>query len=282
MKLTLDHNIVSSFMLWLDHTLLEKGQAYINTTGEFFFDKDQQFANHTSFTSPFRQFVYDRSVNGPIIPSGVYYQGQFLGAQSGAKIDFQNGRVLFTGTAKNLKPLTGAFSYKEFYTYYTTDSEERLLFETKFIPRAKNYQPETGLASNEKIIPAVFVKYDQGTNTPLAFGGMDTTEINIRCIVLVDNPYLLDGACSVLRDTARTSFSLLTPEYHPFDALGDLKSGYYDYNYVNTANFNAQTQLFIKNVYYSKFSEKVNLDTNLKAYGAFMDFEIEMLRYPRA
>ena len=75
----------------------------------------------------------------------------------------------------------------------TNKAEQELLFETKFKIRPKTTQVETGLHPNQSTYPAIYVKNMGGENRPWAFGGMDNTVINTRCIVLSDSAFKLDA-----------------------------------------------------------------------------------------
>ena len=41
MKPQYQHDLMTSFMLWFDHTLIEKGEAYSNKTGQLYYMEDQ-------------------------------------------------------------------------------------------------------------------------------------------------------------------------------------------------------------------------------------------------
>ena len=56
-----DNIVMSSFMLWFDHTLLDKGKAFTNTSS-FFYDVDSLYNGYNTYGSPFRQFVADESI----------------------------------------------------------------------------------------------------------------------------------------------------------------------------------------------------------------------------
>jgi len=72
MKEQFVHTLTNSFMLWFDHFLLEKGEAYSNQTGTFYHTPDGFLDdNYTPFSSPYKQFVNDSSIAGAIIKTGI-------------------------------------------------------------------------------------------------------------------------------------------------------------------------------------------------------------------
>ena len=48
MKAQFDNQVLSSFLLWFDHTLLNVGEAYHNTTGQFY-NVSQEFAGYQTY-----------------------------------------------------------------------------------------------------------------------------------------------------------------------------------------------------------------------------------------
>jgi len=63
MKPQFDNQIMSSFLLWFDNKLLSKGEAYQNTTGEFYSVSDE-FYGYDTYASSYSQLVSDVSVSG--------------------------------------------------------------------------------------------------------------------------------------------------------------------------------------------------------------------------
>ena len=67
MKSQFDNQVVSSFMLWFDHTLLKEGEAYTNTTG-LFYDMEDEIYGYFTYALPYKQIVSDKSITGAKIP----------------------------------------------------------------------------------------------------------------------------------------------------------------------------------------------------------------------
>ena len=61
MQAQYDNIVMSSALLWLDHTILNKGAAFTNTSS-FFYDVNSLYNGYNTYGSPFRQFVADESI----------------------------------------------------------------------------------------------------------------------------------------------------------------------------------------------------------------------------
>jgi hypothetical protein len=120
------HKLTTSFFLWFDNFLLEKGEAYTNSTGEFFYYDDPRLdATYKAYGSPYKQWVTDSSITDAIIPTGVFINDSFSGRDDGVVLDFDNGRVLVSGSATD-SSITGEFAVKDFSVYLTNDTEDDL------------------------------------------------------------------------------------------------------------------------------------------------------------
>ncbi len=82
MKPQYQHELMTSFMLWFDHELLQKGEAYSNQTGVLYYDNDTRLpSSYKAYSSCYKQWVNDSSITGetnPIIPT------EFNGSNRGA------------------------------------------------------------------------------------------------------------------------------------------------------------------------------------------------------
>ena len=288
MKPQFDNKVMSSFLLWFDHTLLNDGEAFTKHSGKFY-EVDSLYNGLYTYGAPFKQFVQDFSITGAKIPTGIYLDGVFItpGQSNLSGINYEQGHVYFTSEVTTPSTrLSGVYSIKDFSVYLTNEAEEKLLFETKFSLRPRTTQAETGLGPNQITYPAIFIRNNGGTNEPFALGGYDTTIINMRAIVLADSQYLLDAASSIFRDTARTFITLLEESDMPFDTLGGFKN---DKNYNYTGLITGKTfenqYVFIENVTVSKFNREVNLkidNLNPDIFNGVIDFEVSKPRYARS
>ena len=127
MKPLYQHKLLTSFYLWFDHFLLDKGSAYKNFQGTDFYNySDERIQNKTVFGSPYKQWVYDKSIAGATLPSisgdgptgPVTFTnpaGNTTGT-SGLLLDYDNGRVLFDSSVATTANISGGYSVKNFNT----------------------------------------------------------------------------------------------------------------------------------------------------------------------
>ena len=187
-------------------------------------------------------------VNTPDIPDGVYVDNTFL--QKGntlngdtlVDINYDQGQAYFDNDMSD-HTISGDYAVKDFGVYLTNMAEQELLFETKISMRSSTTQEVTGLAPNVNTYPAIFIKNNGGTNEPWELGGGERTSVNLRAIILADSQFSLDGACSILKDQARVDIPLFTDDKYPFNALGGMKFGVY--------NYEDSTSTLLDNVYLS-------------------------------
>lgn len=281
MKASYINNLMSSFYLWLDHEILNRGEAFINYSGKLYSSIDTNFPNNSVYSGPFRQWVYDSSLPNVNIPSGVFINDNYIPrGVSGLNIDFNKGRVILNnGVLSN--NITTSYSFKEYNLYYTDEREEKLLFEKAYNITPKVSQITGGLSYLDIPYPCIFIKHRKGENIPFAFGGEDSTETMIRCIVLASNSFSLDGLISILSDSARKVFPILSPDDFPFNYYGDFKTGN-NFNYINLCKSQPQSNLvYINTVTVSKLDEIDNSKINKKCVAALIDFELSSIRNPR-
>tara|TARA_B110000196_G_scaffold260495_1_gene231799 strand:+ start:457 stop:1371 length:915 start_codon:yes stop_codon:yes gene_type:complete len=295
MKAQFDNRVMSSFLLWFDHTLLREGEAFTDASS-WFYPVESLHNNLYTYGAPFKQFVSDFSITGTgaafanttvQIPTGIYLDGSLIGTGTNnfSGINYEQGQVYFgTQITTPETRLSGDYAIKDFNVYLTNEPEEKLLFETKFSLRPKTAETQTGLASNAITYPAIFLRYNGSHSEPLAFGGYDMTTINLRAVVLADNQFNLDAVCSIMRDKVRTFFTLFGTGDMPYNTLGDYKNGV-PWSYTGKkASYEENSYIFIENVGISKFSRDVNVkvnNLNPDVFNGVIDFEVTKPRYPR-
>jgi hypothetical protein len=272
---------MSSFYLWLDHEILNRGEAFINYSGKLYSSPDPNFSNKSVYGAPFRQWVYDSSIPNVNIPSGIFINGNYLArGVSGLNIDFNKGRAILNNGI-NSNNITVNYSFKEYNIYYTDEREEKLLFEKAYNATPKVTQVTGALGYLDSPYPCIFIKHRMGENVPFAFGGEDSTQTMVRCIVLASNSFSLDGLISILSDSARKVFPLLNPDDFPFNYFGDFKSGN-NFNYINLCKEQSPSSfVYIDKVTVSKLDEIENSKINKKCVAALIDFDLSSVRTPR-
>jgi hypothetical protein len=279
MKRDFIHDLYSSFTLWFDHELLTKGEAFSNTTSKLYKVTDDNFEAYNVYGSPFKQWVYDSSVPGVQIPSGVMVNGSFKArGVSGLVLDFQNGRAIFASGQNNWN-VTGSYSVKDFNIYTTTKSDVELLVETKYLVNPAMPQVVTGLPSDKLVAPCVFLKVKGFRNEPFAFGGQDNTVVNIRAVILSDDEFKLNGVGNIFVDAAQRSFIVMTGT--PLNRYNDIKNGYYNYTGSVNSSFAIENLAYLETVSFTKLNQPAVPNRFPDLFIGFLDFSINLPRYPR-
>ncbi len=312
MKPQFQHTLVTSFYLWFDNYLQKNGEAYKNKTGIFYNMTDDRLdSTYNVYSSPYKQFVFDSGLHTGVVNSqgtegaivldrisGETDDGaalEFVRGTSGLKIDYENGRVFFTGDDNSKLPgntlaLSGQFAVKDFNLYMTNQTEEDLIIE-KFKTNNRFGNLETsGVAPYDQVLPAVFITSESINNQPFAFGGLDVTKTNVKAVVMTSDLYCLDCVLSMAADAKKRSFAEVGFAGFPTTELGDIKSATesyhvntyptgYSYNQIETDN---TSELFhIEEVNVSKLSDRVKKKVNPNIFVGFVDFEIHKYRRPR-
>jgi hypothetical protein len=279
MKPLFVNDLSSSFMLFLDHEICSKGDAFVNTTsGKLYPSSDGYFTNKKIYQSSYRQWISDSSIPSALIPSGIYVGSNFIPkGTSGLQIDYGMGRVFFdSGMSPSLNNITSDFSYKEFNLFLTAKDEAQLFLDDP----VSSYAITGAISPILEPFPLIYVKNYYGINNPFAFGGMDESVYEFRCTVLADNPFKLDSLNSILQDSARKSFPFINSSGLPFNIYGDFKSGISEYKYTDYYASNPEL-IYIESVRVSKFDERVNKLIKEGVWGGFIDFKLIALRHPR-
>ena len=165
---------MSSFLLWFNHCLLDKGEAYQNYAVRFY-PTNQIYSNLYTYAAPFNQLVSDLSISGAQISTGIYINSSYynVGQEGFHGIDWEHGRAYFTSPLAAGTIVSGNVAFKEINVVLTNEPENAILFDTKYSLRPKVTQVPTGLSTNQITYPVVFIKQVGGQNLPYAFGGED-------------------------------------------------------------------------------------------------------------
>jgi hypothetical protein len=282
MKPQFQHELTTSFMLWADNFVVDKAEAFQNYVSPLYpmgID-DQLGSGFVTYSSPHKQWVFDESIDGAQIPSGIYNNGSFIGrGEDGLIIDFDDGRVILDASfGANNSALSGAYSVKEFNWYITNQTEEQLIVESKFDSNGRFKQELSGIAPHKQVVPAIFVNPELVENEPFAFGGEDKTSTNIRCVVFAENTYQLDGAMSVFADSKNEVFQKVDFSDYPLTEYGDTTG----FNYMTLIHSKGRDLFHVEDVRCSKLSDRVSKNIDPSLFVGFVDFEITNLRFPRS
>lgn len=282
---TFAHNVNSSFFLWFDNFLMRKGEAYKTYTTRLYNYTDDRLGNaKVVYGSPFKQWVYDKSITGATIPTGFLINGiNTPTGTSGMFIDFDNGRIIFdSGVSKTLN-ITGTYSVKELNTYVTDQTEDNLIIEGKYVTNSRFTISEDYVKPYNPVTPCVFISMEGTHNEAFALGGQDETTTRMKAVIFAENIYQLDGTLSLFADAYNTCFNVIPMGQYPLAEFSNLKTGLYPsgYNYPNLAKNYTNDKCYIYHVNTSKIRDNVLKELNPILHIGFIDFDIGTIRYPR-
>ena len=291
MKGQFDHEVMQSFLLWFDHNLLIKGEAYTNTSGQYY-DVYDQYNGYYSYALPYKQIISDHSITGALdyIPTGVFVDGDFM-TPSGTNgpdandnfkdLDYANGTAYFS--TKQEGTITSSFSVKDFSVYLSSETEEKLLFETKYKLSSDVIQNLSGLAPSDVTYPVVFILNKGSRKEGYSFACMDQTICDIRALILADSQYDLDGVGSIFRDKVQTHVAMLKGSENPFNLFGGYKNNT-NFNYTGVIDGKGVIdRLYLNEVAVSstdRLGSEVS-NNNPDIFFGMIDFEAIAYRYPR-
>lgn len=288
MKPQFQHQVITSFALWLDHVILQRGEAFQNIESSFYYQSDPRLdSNFVSFASPHKQWVTDSSVTNAEIIKGITLGNKFIDRNDeDIKYDFDNGRVLIPSHLANaMSSVEGSYAVKDFNIYITDQTEEELLIESKFDTNSRFDQGIfEGIKPYDQVVPAIFVSYESGQNEAFTFGGQDTTKSFVRCVIFAENSFQLDGVFSILSDLNFASIANVGFNEHPLNEFGDLKLGHYDYLDLSDRYFNLKNTFSVFHIEHcsvSKLNDRIAKQTHPGLYIGFADFTLMSHRFPR-
>lgn len=272
-----------SFLLWLDNLICQEGSGHY-TTSSLFYRTNSLYYGLTTYASPYSQFIYDSSISGATVMTGIYLNNNYITTgQSGFfGINYEKGQVYFNSALPANSVISGNFSIKDFNVLLTNKPEEKVLFETQYTPRQKTAISPTGLLDNETSYPVIFIKNLGYENQPFAFGGIKTTKINYTSIIFSDDKFKLDSAISIMCDAYQRYVPILDVSEMPFDIYGRLKSGVYNYKALKESKSpSIGNAMFIEESKQAEFSQKLyseidNINPNVQV--AIVDFSVNTQR----
>lgn len=280
MKANFQNTLTSSFLLYVDHTILKRGEGYTNVSSKFY-PVSGLYNGYYTYAAPYKQIVSDASITGANQLTGIYLDNNFIvpGQNDLVAINHYDGQVIFSAN-KNSNTISGNYAIKDFNVYLTDKSEEYLLFSTKMEPKNRKPQTFTGLAVNEITYPAIFLRLINSQNEPFGFGGTDMTTCYFRGLVMSNSMYTLDAACGVLRDSAHDFFRTISNGDLQLNAMSSYTGVAYNYTGIATGDNVYMSSVSVSQMKTSSSSEFKNLNPDIVA--AFVDFDLEVVRAPHA
>lgn len=300
MKPQFQHSATTSFALWFDNYIVQKGESYINKSAELYYQEDSRLTSYPeyadgviAYASEYKQWLYNNDIVGANIPQGVHidegdgngYQFWYRGYK-GLTFDFDNGRILLDGSYfpdnYNTLKIKADFAVKDINIYLAEDTEENLIIENKFNNNSRitpEFGAQKGVEPYEKMTPAAFISMENSVNNPFAFGGEDQTQLNFRVILFTETLYHLDGLISMCTDAFNLSICKVGYDHHPLNEYGDTKEYYYSYD--KTVKDHKDSLMYIEDVKASKISDRVSRVNNPNLFLGFVDFTVSQIRMPR-
>jgi hypothetical protein len=227
----LDTKILSSFLLYLDHEIQAKGQAFQNVTSRFYPSLSPISGTYV-YTSPYKPLCNDVSISGANVLSGVYLGNQYVQVgQSGlSAINHYKGALYFTGQSVPANiPISGNTAIKEINIKITDKQDWKLLFETQYVYNNTNpVSSTTGLPLDTEVSPIVFIRYKGQENKPFGFSKLDNQTMYIRTVVVADTEFQKMGLTSIMKNMNYRTIPLVVST--PFDSLGNMTGINYNYS----------------------------------------------------
>ena len=255
MIVTNDHLLNSSFVLWVQNLIENRGQAHTSGSG-WFYDTQEIFGGRFSYSLPYQPLISDSSIANANLMTGIYLDNTFIttGVSGLTGINYAKGTVYFnSGITYASNPahnrLSGNFSISDFSYKLTNEPEENLLFETKYSLKPKINQTVTGLGPSDATFPIIYIKPNFSFSKEWALGGTEDITNSYRVIILADSQFALDGATCLIRDRIRSIVPLFTGVSEmPFDAFGGYSAGTYNYNTTFTGKFSTTNSAYLNDV----------------------------------
>lgn len=276
----------SSLYLFVDHELLASGEAYSNASSLFYDQTSSQDRNSgfLTYSSPYQGFVYDSSITGASVPTGLYVGGVFTPVGSGGleAINYDRGEAYFSSAP--VGNVSGDFSVKDLNLELTSLPETTILFETKYELNPRVSQTLSYNNPDSRTMPIIFIKPRKSHNEEVAMGGFEESMDVYRMFIFTDNQFNLDATCSILRDSVRKNFGHFELSEMPFNSLGGLIGNSFNYTSI-TDTKNGQDISRIEKVevihnsqeLFRKNSDKINY----QIFTAIIDVTISSFRHPR-
>lgn len=269
--------------LWVDNWLLQKGQAYTNTSSRLYYQADSGIGpGYVAYASPFRQWVWDSGVSGAIVPSfvsgtvGLGGTGTVSRGQSGMMIDYENGRVIFPVAVGTGQCISGSYAFKDLNVYKANETQEKMVFSNKYYLNSRFARPITGIPPPQAMVtPCVFITDTHTENQNWTFGGVYNTVNTVTLVVMAETMNQLEGALSLFVDAKDTVYPQLNLNVWPLNSFGDYKSGY-NYSTIK-AQYGQPGNLFtVTDVSASKLGDGTKIDNSV--FVGLVDITVEKPR----
>lgn len=279
-----DHNLISSFYLWLDDFLVNKNNCSFTGINQIFeyYEANDIPSNMNAYYSQSNQFSCGHEAakdffykDGNIIYQDVFSENKVL-------IDNNNSRILIDKQISEENFVySGNFIEKEINLYISDQTEEDIIINTNFIIESGQSYLEYVDQVSKKMYktPCVFIINDSSYNKGFAFGGTKETTSYIKSVIFASNLWQLNGILSIFRDASEKHVNLINNDDFPYGEFWHCKSGIF--NYSEYSESKKIDKVFIKKADVYKLKDaaggfKQKVAKNL--YIGLSDFEISSIR----
>ena len=267
----LDTKVISSFLLWIDHNIQSRGQAYMNVPIRFYPSSNQALSGTNVYTSQYKPLCNDVSISGANILSGVYLNGNYISVgQSGlTAINHYQGALYFTGKLPPNTVISGNAAIKEINVKLTNKTDWQVLFETNYAANGTNpVLSTTGLSLDTETTPILFLRNKGMENKPFGFARLDNQTVYMRAILIADNEFQKVGVTSILKNLNWREMPLIAST--PFDSMGRMTGVNYNYDILPRDSAATPIVLSVKVIDVPQQGDYKNIMRNM----AMADFEI--------
>lgn len=274
MNQVIDHVLIVSFKEFLNNKILSDLAAFTNKTVDLYEYSPKRISSSKAvYGSSFAPWIYDSSISGAQIPSGV---GSLNRGVSGLSIDFFNGRVL-CNSGVSLPTGTINVSIPDFDVKITSKSESALLLEKKYLQSPVLNAPNAPIEPDGVILPAIYIKVGDSYNKQFALGGIDESTWSMRVSVFADSDTKILGIQKVFRDVNQQVFPLLSAT--PFNELFDLKTGSWNYSdQMATDGSNIDNLIYIEDSTFKVYDDDTIAKIHPKLILAVATFKLKKHR----
>ena len=225
--------LTSSFLLYLNNRIQAGYSGIYNVGTQLYSMPFQSYYGLYTYSTPFKPWIYDASVPGATVMTGVILNGvPITKGQSGlVEFDYEHGDVYFSAPLPVGSILSGNYSFSEVDVVLSSYPDINQLFETRLTLRPKQPQTPTGRYNNQLSYPTIYLKNEIGNNKPWAFGGNQMTETTINAYIFAESQFQLDNICSCFKDANYQYVPYINQSEFPMNNYGGFKNNI-PYNYT--------------------------------------------------
>jgi hypothetical protein len=274
----LENYVMSSFLLYLTNKVQSKGQAFYNYSGKIY-PISPIYNGITTYSAPIAPLVYDTSIVGATICTGVFINGNptNIGQGNLTGIDYQKAQFHFTSPPNGTVTINSSISELNIVTPKIPHIQ--VLFDTKLEPirDVMNSVITSGLQNNQLTFPAIYVVRQGGTEKPHYLGGIRESNTSINCMIFADSLFQADCLAGILKSSKYDYIPLIGDNDIPFNNMGGFRNNI-PFNYTGLLPRISQgSGILIKSVVLTDFSRRIysqiqNLPPN--CYFSIAEFDI--------